>query len=58
MCRRLYGEPLLKAVPILLLTSREFEMDSAKLAGTNIRAVRDKPFSPRAILKLVDQLLT
>ena len=57
MCRGLYADPALKDIPVLLLTSREFEMDAAKLAGTNIKAVRDKPFSPKAILKLVGELL-
>lgn len=57
MCRALFADPALKDIPVLLLTSREFEMDAAKLAGTNIKAVRDKPFSPKAILKLVGELL-
>ena len=57
MCRRLHADASLKMVPIVLLTSREFAMDEGKLAGTNVRAVRDKPFSPRAIVKLVEELL-
>lgn len=57
MCRRLHADAVLGRIPVLLLTSREFEMDTERLAGTSIRAVRDKPFSPRAILKLVEELL-
>jgi len=57
MCRRLRADAVLGNVPVLLLTSREFEMSPDRLAGTNIMAVRDKPFSPREILKLVGNLL-
>lgn len=58
MCRGIFADPGLKHIPIILLTSREFEMDSERLAGTNIKAVRDKPFSPKAILKLVEEILS
>lgn len=57
MCRQLGADPILKQIPILLLTSREFEIGPTQLAGTNIKAVRDKPFSPKAILKLVQEIL-
>lgn len=57
MCRALAADAKLRGVPVLLVTSREFEMDAAKLSGTNVRAVRDKPFSPKAIIKLVAELL-
>ena len=57
MCRRLATDSILHDVPILLLTSREFEIGPAQTTGTNIRAVRDKPFSPKAIVKLVGELL-
>jgi CheY-like chemotaxis protein len=58
MCRALGAHETHKHIPILLLTSREFEIGPVQLAGTNVKAVRDKPFSPKAILKLVEELLT
>ena len=57
MCRALFKDAKLKTIPIILLTSREFEMTPDRLADTNIKAVRDKPFSPKAILKLVGEIL-
>ena len=57
MCRALGADPSSKGIPILLLTSREFEIGPVQLAGTNVKAVRDKPFSPKAILKLVEEIL-
>ena len=57
MCRRLGADDALRKIPILHLTSREFEIGDKEKAGTNIKAVRDKPFSPKNILKLVEEIL-
>src|SRR4051812_16108178 len=45
MCRRLHADPKLSKVPVILVTSREFEITDKELANTSIRAVKDKPFS-------------
>ncbi len=44
-------------IPVLMLTARGHAIDPADLATGNIREVQSKPFSPRAILRLVERLV-
>jgi two-component system phosphate regulon response regulator PhoB len=57
VARRLRRRPETAALPIVLLTARGLSLDRSELADTNIRMVMCKPFSPREILKSVEQLL-
>ena len=44
-------------IPVLMLTARGHSIDPADLSTGNIREVQSKPFSPRAILRLVERLV-
>jgi two-component system phosphate regulon response regulator PhoB len=57
MCRMLAGDNATVRIPIIMVTSREFEIGAEETAGTNVRAVIGKPFSPTELLKLVEQHL-
>ncbi len=57
MCRKLAGDDATVKIPIIMVTSREFEIGPKETAGTNVRAVIGKPFSPTELLKLVQQHL-
>ena len=46
-----------KELPVLMLTARGFALDDEDLAIGNIREVLSKPFSPRAILQRVKELI-
>jgi CheY-like chemotaxis protein len=57
MCRKLARDAATRNIPIIMVTSREFEIGPQETAGTNVRAVIGKPFSPTELLKLVQQHL-
>ena len=45
-------------LPILMLTAKGFELNSAEMAAQwNVTAVIPKPFSPRELLQLVTDIL-
>jgi CheY-like chemotaxis protein len=58
MCHKLAGDDATVKIPIIMVTSREFEIGPEETAGTNVRAVIGKPFSPSELLKLVQQHLS
>lgn len=45
------------STPIIMLTARGHALSESDLAGTNIRMVLSKPFSPRDVLEKVEQVL-
>lgn len=51
------GEPELRDVPIMILTARGWCLDESIAASPNVRHVESKPFSPRAVLTMVAQML-
>jgi len=53
LCRALAAEPRTEQIPVLMLTARSYAFEKADLAGSNIRGVMTKPFSPRALLDQV-----
>lgn len=57
MCRALATNPITRAIPVVMLTSRDFDITPEQTAGTGIRAVRNKPFSPRDILTVIAGVL-
>ena len=48
-------DPATAGIPLLLLTAKGFEVDGAATAGTNIKFVMTKPFSPRDLLAKVNE---
>ena len=46
-----------KAIPVVMLTARGFYLDQDELARTNIVTVVSKPFSPRNLVAIIDQIL-
>jgi two-component system alkaline phosphatase synthesis response regulator PhoP len=58
LCRRLRDDRELPAIPVILLTAKEFEFEGADRVEDGIAVVIGKPFSPREVLQEVRQLLS
>lgn len=58
LCRGLAEHQPTAAIPVLILTARGYALDDEDLKIGNIKDVLSKPFSPRAILSQVEQLLS
>lgn len=58
LCQAMAQHELTRHIPVILLTARGYALDDADLAVGNIKDVLSKPFSPRAIVQQVQQLLT
>lgn len=54
---KLRSEEKTREIPIIMLTARGFSLGEKETENTNIRRVLPKPFSPREILKNVEELL-
>jgi len=57
LCRSLRECEATRAIPVLMLTARGYALDEQDLAIGNIRNVIAKPFSPRAVLAQVMEIL-
>jgi chemosensory pili system protein ChpA (sensor histidine kinase/response regulator) len=57
LARKLYRHPRASAVPVLMISAREFEIGPAQLADTNIKHIEGKPFSVHALLSRVEDLI-
>ena len=57
LAARLCGNPETSHIPLIMLTARGHRAPLAELAQTNVRSVLAKPFSPRHLLKKVNELL-
>ncbi|MCH6550387.1 MAG: response regulator [Planctomycetes bacterium] len=57
LCQALAEHEPTAKIPIVILTARGYALDDADLALGNIKDVISKPFSPRAIVQLVRELL-
>ena len=58
LCRALSGNPATAHIPVLILTARGYALDDEDLRIGNIKGVLSKPFSPRAVLQLVQESLS
>ncbi len=58
MCSALSADARTAGTPVLMLTARGYSLDDRDLATGNIRHVIHKPFSPRAVLSTVQELLS
>lgn len=54
---KLRADPATEKIPIIMLTARGFSLGDADIAGTNVRKILAKPFSPREVLQTVKSLL-
>ncbi|MCH8164442.1 MAG: response regulator [Planctomycetes bacterium] len=57
LCRALAGNAPTAHIPVLILTARGYALDDEDLKIGNIKGVLSKPFSPRSVLQLVEDLL-
>jgi len=57
LCQAMAQHDLTRNIPVILLTARGYALDDADLAVGNIKDVLSKPFSPRAIVQQVQDLL-
>ncbi|MFA5864830.1 MAG: response regulator [Phycisphaerae bacterium] len=57
LAEKMYQENELRGTPIILLTARGFSLTPDDLAQTNIQYRVSKPFSPRELLALVQEIL-
>jgi CheY-like chemotaxis protein len=57
LCVKLRNDPRTEQIPVILLTARGFSLDKEDLANTNIRKVHPKPFSPRELLRCVQEMI-
>lgn len=58
LCRLLRNTPVTRALPVILLTAKGFELDEERIV-TQMRVDRviSKPFSPRDLLATVEEIL-
>ncbi len=57
LCAKLRGHAATANIPVIMLTARGFSMGEEDLKNTNVQRVLPKPFSPREVLKSVEELL-
>ena len=57
LCKRLRQDERTARIPVLMLTARGFDIESHEMSEAGINDVISKPFSPREILRKVENLL-
>lgn len=57
LCAKLRTDAQTQSIPVIMLTARGFSLGEADLEGTNVRKVLPKPFSPREVLRSVQEVL-
>ena len=57
MVRKLAEDPVTRGIPIIMVTSRDFDVSPQDIEGTGVKHVLNKPFSPAQVVKLVTGLL-
>ena len=56
LCERIRGEEQYQNLPIIMLTAKGFELPHTELAEKwNVLRVLPKPFSPRELLRLIEE---
>ena len=58
LCAALSAEPKTSTIPVVLLTARGHALEPEDLVKGNICQVLSKPFSPRAIVDLIQRTLS
>jgi CheY-like chemotaxis protein len=57
LCMALRGRAETRGIPAMMLTARGFDITQAEMEAAGIRASLAKPFSPREVLRKVEELL-
>ncbi|MEM8836158.1 MAG: response regulator [Planctomycetota bacterium] len=57
LAKAMYAREDLCDVPVLMLTARGYALEQGDLDDTHIESVLSKPFSPRQVLAVVEELL-
>lgn len=57
LCKALAQHEEAASIPALMLTARGYSLGAEDIAGTNIKAVMSKPFSPKEVLRRVNEIL-
>ncbi len=55
LCHALMDQKTTADIPVLILTARGHALDDQGLKIDNVKGVLSKPFSPRAVLQLVEE---
>ena len=55
LCHALADQKSTANIPVLILTARGHALEDQELKIRNVKAILSKPFSPRAVLQLVEQ---
>ena len=57
LCARLREDPKTAQIPVIMLTARGYALAQEDLDRTNIKSVMSKPFSPRQVLEMANDLI-
>ena len=57
LCMRLRENEATKDIPVLMLTARGFDIEEHEMSAAGIRDVLSKPFSPREVLRITQNML-
>ena len=57
LARAMYDDPMTTDIPVLVLTARGWALDESIEKLPNVHGVHNKPFSPRALLQVVEGLI-
>ncbi len=58
MCRDLLNDTSTADIPVIILTARGHSLDDGDRSLANVRRVLSKPFSPREVLEIIEEILT
>lgn len=56
VCTRLRGDPMTRAVPVVIISAMDDDESRARATAAGATAYYTKPFSPIALLKEIDRL--
>ena len=57
LCQRLQQDPEMRSIPKIMLTARGYNLEQADTDSSGIRCLLSKPFSPRQLLAMVNEVL-
>lgn len=57
-CRELRRSPETASIPAIMVTARGFDIETGEMIDAGIADVLEKPFSPRELLRTVNELVS
>ncbi len=57
LCAKLRADPQTQDIPVMMLTARGYSLSDDEIKNVNVRKILPKPFSPREILRSVQEIL-